>query len=132
MKSVLITTDVVSSNPAQARCTRYNIIVIKFVSDWRQVGDVLLVLRFPPPIALTARCRGGSQRSPLEIEKNMIFWRKIVIFHTKHPKHFSRLPLLGAIFVSTPPPPNLKSCIRPCDITEIMLSTMNVNITCQS
>jgi len=28
--------------------------VIKFVSDLRQVGDFLRVLRFPPPIKLTA------------------------------------------------------------------------------
>ena len=25
---------------------------------------------------------------PSAIEKNMIFWRKIMIFHTKYPKHF--------------------------------------------
>ena len=24
---------------------------------------------------------------PLKLEKNMIFWRKIVIFHTKYPKN---------------------------------------------
>ena len=29
--------------------------VIKFVSDLRQVGGFLLVLRFPPPIKLTSR-----------------------------------------------------------------------------
>ena len=28
--------------------------VIKFVSDWRQVGGFLRVIRFPPPIKLTA------------------------------------------------------------------------------
>ena len=26
--------------------------------------------------------------APPKIGKNMIFWRKIVIFHTKYPKHF--------------------------------------------
>ena len=32
---------------------------------------------------------GGTRRAPSKIEKNMIsFWRKIVIFHTKYPKHF--------------------------------------------
>ena len=31
---------------------QYN--AIKFVSDLRQVGDFLRVLRFPPPIQLTA------------------------------------------------------------------------------
>ena len=41
MQSVSITTEVVSSNPAQARCTRCNIM--------RQVGRFL---RFPPQIRL--------------------------------------------------------------------------------
>ena len=75
-----------------------------------------------------------------KIGKNMNFLRKIVIFHTKYLKNFraslrnwkkydflaynrdfsheilqkfSRLPPLGAIFLSAPPPPNLKSWIRP-------------------
>jgi hypothetical protein len=43
----------------------------------------------------------------------MIFWREIVIFHTKHPKKISRLPPLGAIFLCAPP--NLKSWIRPIE-----------------
>ena len=38
MQSVPITTNVVSLNPAQARCYRYN---IKFVSDLQQVGSFL-------------------------------------------------------------------------------------------
>jgi hypothetical protein len=33
--------------------------------------------------------RGGSRGgAPPKIEKNMIFWRKIVIFHTNYPKNF--------------------------------------------
>jgi hypothetical protein len=41
---------------------------------------------------------GGApgERAP-KIEKNMIFWRKIVIFHTKYPKHF-RASLHSALF----------------------------------
>jgi hypothetical protein len=33
---------------------------------------------------------GGAPdaRAPPKIGKNMIFWRKIVIFHTKYPKSF--------------------------------------------
>ena len=31
---------------------------------------------------------GGTGCAPPKIGKNMIFWRKIVIFHTKYPKHF--------------------------------------------
>ena len=42
-------------------------------------------------------------RASLRNWKNMIFWRKIVIFHTKYPQNFSRLPPLGAIFLSAPP-----------------------------
>ena len=33
---------------------KLNHYVIKFVSDWRQVGGFLPVLRFPPPIKMTA------------------------------------------------------------------------------
>ena len=49
MQSVSITTNVVNSNPAQARCTRYNNITLcdKVVSDLRQVDDFLRVLQFP-------------------------------------------------------------------------------------
>ena len=37
------------------------------------------------------RSRGGVAhpvRAPPKIGKNMIFWHKIVIFHTKYPQHF--------------------------------------------
>ena len=75
--------------------------------------------------------RGGSRGGgtpgmcppPPNIEKNMIFWRKNVIFHKKYPQIFRtslrnwkkydfshkippnilRLPPLGAIFLSAPP-----------------------------
>jgi hypothetical protein len=42
---------------------------------------------------------------PLKLEKNIIFWLKIMIFHTKYPNKISCLPTLGAIFLSAPPPP---------------------------
>ena len=51
--------------------------------------------------------RGGS----LKLEKNKIFWRKIVIFDTKYPKYF-RAYLRSAQFLSVPPSPNLKSWNR--------------------
>ena len=46
MQSVPTTNNVVSSNPAQARCTRYYILlyVIKFISYLRQVDGFLPVL----------------------------------------------------------------------------------------
>ena len=41
--------------------------------------------------------RGGSRgalpaRAPLKLEKNKIFWRKIVIFSREIPQKFSRFP----------------------------------------
>jgi hypothetical protein len=53
-------------------------------------------------------------RPPPIIGKNMIFWLKNRDFSHEIPPQFSRLPSLGAIFLSAPPPPNLKSWIRPC------------------
>ena len=43
--------------------------------------------------------KGGRTRRalPLKLENNMIFWRKIVIFHTKYPKNF-RASLRSAQF----------------------------------
>jgi len=54
MQSVPITTKVVSSNPAHGEVYSIQHYVIKFVSDLRQVGRFLRMLRFPPPIKLTA------------------------------------------------------------------------------
>ena len=56
---------------------------------------------------------GRTRRaSPLKLEKNIIFWRKIVIFLHEITQKCSRLPRLGAIFLSAPPL-NLESWIRP-------------------
>jgi len=49
-----ITTKVVSSNPVHGEVYSIQHYVIKFVSDLRQTGGFLRVLRFPPPIKLTA------------------------------------------------------------------------------
>jgi hypothetical protein len=40
---------------------------------------------------------GGAHpaRAPPKIGKNMIFWRKIVIFHTKYPKIFAPPSAIG-------------------------------------
>ena len=54
MQFVLITTNVVSWNPAQAMKHSIQHYVIKCVSGLRQVGGFLWVLWFPPPIKLTA------------------------------------------------------------------------------
>jgi hypothetical protein len=42
----------------------------------------------PHYISLQGRIQGGAHPPPPKIGKNMIFWRKIVIFHTKYPKNF--------------------------------------------
>jgi hypothetical protein len=54
MQSVPITTNVLSSNPVHGEMYSIHHYVIKFVSVLRQVGGFLQVLRFPPPIKLTA------------------------------------------------------------------------------
>ena len=54
MQSVHVTTKVVSSNPIHGEVYLIQHYVIKFVSDLRQVGDILQIFLFPPPIKLTA------------------------------------------------------------------------------
>ena len=53
MQSVLITSDVVRSNPTHGEVCMIQHCVIKFVNDLRQVGGFLWVLRFPSPIKLS-------------------------------------------------------------------------------
>ena len=51
--------------------------------------------------------RGGGgahpARAPPKIGKNKIFWRKIVIFHTKYPKIFRASLGSAQFFLSAPP-----------------------------
>jgi hypothetical protein len=54
VQSVPITTKVVSSNPVHGEVYSIQNYVIRYVSDFRQVGGFLRVLEFPPPIKLTA------------------------------------------------------------------------------
>jgi hypothetical protein len=51
------------------------------------------------------------ERAPPKIGKNKIFWRKIVIFHTKYLKNCRASLRSAQFFLSAPP--NLKSWIRP-------------------
>ena len=53
MQSVPITTNVVNSNPVHEEVYLIQHYVKKFVSDLRQVGVFLRVIRFPPPMKLT-------------------------------------------------------------------------------
>jgi hypothetical protein len=52
--SAYITSKVEISNPVHDEVYSIQHYVIKFVSDLRQVGGFLWVLRFPPPMKLTA------------------------------------------------------------------------------
>jgi hypothetical protein len=54
MQSVPIATKVVSLNPVHGEVYSIQNYVINFVRDLRLVGGFLCVLRFPPPIQLTA------------------------------------------------------------------------------
>ena len=54
MQSVLITNNVVSSNLAHGEVYSIQHYVVKYLSNLRQVGGFLRVLRYPPPIKLTA------------------------------------------------------------------------------
>jgi hypothetical protein len=54
IQSVHITTEAVGSNPAHGEVYSIQHYLIKFVSELRQVGVFLRVLRIPPPLKLTA------------------------------------------------------------------------------
>ena len=54
VQSVYITTKVVSSNLVHGEVYSIQHYIIKFGSDLRQVGGFPRVLRFPPPMNLTA------------------------------------------------------------------------------
>ena len=54
VQSVPIATKVVSLNLVNGEVYSIQYYVIKLVSDLQQVGGFLRVLRFPPPIKLTA------------------------------------------------------------------------------
>ena len=45
----------------------------------------------------------GARPPPPKIGKNMIFWRKIVIFHTKYPNNFRASFRSAQFFLSAPP-----------------------------
>ena len=70
-----INTKVVSLNPARGEVYLIQHHVIKFVSDLRQVGGFLRVLRFPPPIKLT----NNINEILLKVELNAITLTPCVI-----------------------------------------------------
>ena len=83
--------------------------------DWHKhlvvAGIIKMWEQTDPDFAFAHVIQGGGGTpgtSPPKIGKNMIFWRKIVIFHTKYSKNFrASLPFFLVH------PPNLKSWIHP-------------------
>ena len=81
-QSVSLTTKVVSSNPADGEVYSIQHYMIKFVSDLRQVGVFLRVLRFPPPIKLTVMITeillnvalNTISLTRIELLQNIIIW----------------------------------------------------------
>ena len=71
--------------------------------------------------------QGRTRHAPPNIGKNMIFWREIVIFHTKKNKNV-RAYLRSAQFFKCAPPPSLKSWIRPWLLYQYVLSYRSVGI----
>jgi hypothetical protein len=53
---------------------------------WRKIEEFLFF--DGPQTYFIDRTRRAPSSPPLKLEKNMICWRKIVIFHTKYPKIF--------------------------------------------
>ena len=77
-----------------------------FIVDWLLFNVRLLVFQlYSWLFCKQGRIQGGGAhpaRPPHKIGKNMICWRKIVIFHTKYPKNF-RAPSARRNFLSAPP-----------------------------
>jgi hypothetical protein len=46
------------------------------------------IINYKPKVRVQERIQGGGAPPPPKVGKNKIFWRKIVIFHTKYPKNF--------------------------------------------
>jgi hypothetical protein len=66
----------------------------------RQRSDIYLINHKKAIAGVDSGGGGGRTRRappPLKLEKNMNFWRKIVIFHTKYPNNF-RASLRSAQF----------------------------------
>jgi hypothetical protein len=67
-------------------------------------------IQFNQGVVVRGVSRGGARNTskmfapPSAIRKNKIFWRKIVIFHTKYPKNFRASLRSAQFFLSTPPP----------------------------
>jgi hypothetical protein len=70
-----------------------------YVEECIVLLDVWILISISAYDKHQGRIQGGAHPAgaPPKIGKNMIFWRKIVIFHTKYPKNF-RASLRSAQF----------------------------------
>ena len=81
-------------NPAHVEVYSMQHYVIKLVSDLRQIGGFLLVLRFPPLIKLTPRYNWNIVESGVKhhnhnpFSKGAIFYRDVDYFYGKDNRHF--------------------------------------------
>ena len=71
VETVHITTKAMSSNPAHGGVYSIQLYMIKFVSDLRQVGGFLRVLRFPPPGSISSQ-NNGYHEIAFQFEDNGI------------------------------------------------------------
>ena len=90
-------------------CHMYMLAVIIVPIEYTGYGIRIYVCWYSTRFPYIIRCsccltviRGGARggrtrRAPPKIGKNMIFWHKIVIYHTKYPKNF-RASLRSAQF----------------------------------
>ena len=83
-------------------------------TSWSLRGNIVLI--YTINVFMMRVCVSGANSGrahPLKLEKNMIFWLKIVIFFTRYtPKFFAPPSARRNCFKCAPP--NLKSWIRPC------------------
>ena len=96
-------------------------VIERIDAKWWQITYMALsiktIWKYKPFTTTTIplKCRGAPAHAPWhhpppKIGKNMMFWHKIVIFHTKYPNKICTSLRSGSIFLSAPPP-NLK-CLR--------------------
>ena len=112
MQSVPITTKVVSLNPVIGEVYSIQHYVIKFISDLQRVDGFLLVLRFPPPINLTATTQ-LKHHNPNLSQRHHVVTLKAYLWHTL--SSLWRMLLLTVYYLSS-----LKIYYRICNKSKDM------------
>ena len=97
---------------------------LRTLSDWNRLPQPIVISR---SVAMSKdAARGGSRGGgrPPKIEKNMILWRKIVIFHTKYPNNFRASLCSAHFFLGAPQtwnPGSATGCL--CD--QMLMESIN-------